>query len=1282
MTTFLRSVVSLEGIGEAWTRVVLATLAFAFCAVWALTPAMAQTGGTGSIEGTVVDSSGAVIPNATVTATNTLTGVKTSGTTTRAGYFAIPLLNPGPYSVTVTANGFQNFTQQNVVVDALATVAVNPKLVVGSAAETVTVTSQPALLQTEDANLGSNLENDTYDALPLAMNASARDPSAFAGLAVGVEGYSVQAAGPSTGSFNGGQTYENETYIEGLPLTSPGYGGGDTRSLAFGISVEAVEQFQVSTAGTQAMYEGQGTANYVVKSGTDKYHGGVYEYFRNTIFDAKPFFSPTSPTPVEHQNEFGGFVGGPIPFFNHKLFFFANYDGYRYDSVIGPAYQDVPTLAEQGLGTAFPGAADFSAAGYNIYDPLTCLTWNSSGTCTSRQQFSYLGTPNVIPPSRLSAVSKSFESYLPAPTNSNQFNNYLAQVPNLVNNDNGILKVDYDASSKNRIWGLFSRGRYANPVVGSLAAPSQFSNSALPIPYTDGRTVLEISTTVQVHDTYTIKTNMVNDIAWGESRLFIPLVSNTYGGNYPSKAGLKGLPPGVASSGFPDITFSGTNAVDYPVSWAGTNSHAFNETPNTFDVQDNFLWTKGKHQLTIGGQWQAIEDNENTPLTGSQAGFTFAAAETQNFNSSGALITNTGAPYASYMLGVVDSASVTQNSVAETGERWKTIAPYIQDNIQVTPKLTVNAGLRWDYWTPGTEVHDRMSFFNPTLPNPAAGNALGALEFTGRGVDSCGCRTPIASHYHNWGPRIGFAYSINNKTVIRGSYGIYYGHAGAVAGHNGNSRQGISQIGFDNAGSLTSVATGQGALFVAPAAGTNPTGPVNSSGQVIDGSWDNGYPGNPTAPPFINPSYGTGNILSPGPVGSAANPMGLGPSSAQTLVWPDTKTGAQPPQYQNWSLNIQRSLSPSTTVSVSYAGTMGHYLPGAGVAGPFTNQIPLQYLPLGATLNSTLVNTTTGVESASTLAAVQAVFPGLLSTLPFPNFVGTVAQALKPFPQYTSLSNPYQDVGNSEYQALQVSFIRRMTTGLTFMANYTYSKEEDDLAGVRVPGEDNLEWSVGGVDQKHVFAGTFVYQLPFGTDHGWRSGNTAVDSAIGGWQFSGIVQEHSGVPMTASGSCTGYSIIDASCYPNAAPIGNTVTIGTGASAVTYTWNGGSPWIGGRPTTAAAASAPTSHFVNPAAFINAPAGTYGNVARTAPDHLFTPRYGDVDLSIRKTVALRESLKLVIQADSFNVSNSVYLSAPNTTVPTFVGGNVASTSFGTYSSQANLPRKWQFSARLTF
>ena len=1084
---------------ENGARTTITVFVFFLWMVWAVGPAAAQTGGTGSIEGTVTDSTGAVVSDATVTATNTLTGAKTTNVTTKTGNFVIPLLLPGPYTVTVSASSFETLTQANVIVDALATVALNPKLTVGSAVQSIVVTTEPTMLSTDDVKLGSSIENETYDALPLAMNGSARDPTAFAGLAIGVNSYSVQAAGPSTGSFNGGQTYQNETYVEGLPLTSAGT-ESDTRNLAFGISVEAVEQFQVATAGTESTYEGQGVSNYVVKSGTNHFHGGVYEYFRNTIFDAKAFFSPTLPTTVEHQNEFGGLIGGPVPFLRNKLLFFANYDGYRYDSATLPAFQNIPTAAEQSGDFSGLLAAN-GGPGYAIYDPLNCISFKA-GACTGRAQFAYNGVLNVIPPGRLSSVSKSMQSYLPKPTNVGLINNYLATLPNLVNNDSGTLKVDYNLSDKHRLWGVFSRGKYANPIVGSLAAATQTTNSTLPIPYTDGRSVVEYATLAQLHEAYSIRTNLVNDIGWGLSRLWIPLISNTIGGDYPSKAGLSGLPAGMASTNFPDVTFSGTNTVDYPVSWDGTNSHAFNEAQTTFTLQDNLLWTKGRHHLTFGFQWQALQDNENTPLTGSQAGFTFAYQETANFNSSGALITTTGSDYASYLLGMIDSAAVTQNAVAETGGRYKTSSPYVQDNIQVTPKLTVNVGLRWDVWSPFTEVNNHMSFFNPTLANPAAGNTLGALQFAGGGVDSCGCKTPVNTHFNNWGPRFGFAYAVGDKTVIRSSYGIFYAHAGGVGGRT-NGRQGLSQIGFDNSGSLTSTATGQGALYTAPAAGTNP-------GSLTDGSWDNGYPGNPTAPPFLNPSYGTGNILSPGAIGSAANPMGLGPSSAQTLVYGDPAKGGIAPQYQDWTFNIQHSFTPNMTLSVAYAGTVGHHLPGAAVAGPFTNQIPLKYLPLGATLNSTLVNTTTGVESASVLAAVQAVFPGLLSTLPFPNFVGTVAQALKPYPQYTSLSNPWLDVGNSSYHALQVSFNRRMSGGLTFMGNYTWSKEEDDLAGVRVPGEDNLEWSVGALDRKQVAQVTAVYQLPFGAGHRLTSDNLVVRNVISGWQISGILQESSG----------------------------------------------------------------------------------------------------------------------------------------------------------------------------
>src|SRR5581483_3324674 len=267
-----------------------------------LLPALAQVTGSGTIEGTVVDPTSAAVAGATVTATNVATGVATTRQTTDAGFFVISPLQPGKYSVTVVANGFRKLLQNNIVVDALATVGLNPQLQVGNTERSITVEAAPPVLQTDDATLGATMRNEIYAALPLAMNGVARDPTQFVSLVPGVNSYTTQVAGPSFGSFNGGQTYQNEVYVEGLPMTNAGT-QGDTRNLALGISVEAVDQFQVETNGAKAMYEGQGVENYVLKSGSNSIHGAAYEYFRNTDLDARGFFP--SFTPIEHQNEFG-----------------------------------------------------------------------------------------------------------------------------------------------------------------------------------------------------------------------------------------------------------------------------------------------------------------------------------------------------------------------------------------------------------------------------------------------------------------------------------------------------------------------------------------------------------------------------------------------------------------------------------------------------------------------------------------------------------------------------------------------------------------------------------------------------------------------------------------------------------------------------------------------------------------------------------------------------------------------------------------------------------------
>jgi hypothetical protein len=1048
------------------------------------------------------------------------------------------------------------------------------------------VEAQPTVLQTDDVSLGSSMENKIYDSLPLAMNGSARDPTAFAGLSVGVNNYSTQAAGPSTGSFNGGQTYQNEVYIEGLPMTSAGT-EADTRNLAFGVSVEAVDQFQVETSGAKAMYEGQGVENYVFKSGTNQFHGGVFEYFRNTDFDARGFFATT--TPVEHQNEFGGTIGGPIK--KNKLFFFGSYDGYRYDSASAPGYQSIPTTAER--------SGNFSAFPQIIYDP-TSATGSSV-----RAPF----PNNTIPASRISSISTSFESYLPAPTNGNIQNNYLASLPVLVNNNNTTDKVDYNISDKNRIFGLISWGKYSTNFTGSL---TPITTSTLLPPYTDGRVVAETSTVGQIHDTYTFSPTVVNQFSVSYSRLWIPLGSDSANGDYPTKAGLTGLPPGLGSVAFPDMTFNGNNT---PVSWDGTNSHVFNEAQNTFDLQNNVLWVKGKHNLTLGFQFQALQDNETFAQT---AGFTFSNNETAQFNSTGTLISTTGLSYAGFLLGAVDSASAPQYAVTETGGRYKTYAVYAQDDYKVNSRLTLNLGLRENIWSPFNEVHNVMSFFNPTLANPLAGGSPGALQFAGNGVDSCGCATPVKQHNLNLGPRAGLAYRINDKTVIRAGYGIFYAHAGGVGGRT-NGRQGLSQIGYTSGNSFSSTVTGQPAFY-----------------------WNNGFPSNPLPPPFFNPSYGIGFITA-----AAGASIGAGPSTAQTLVYGDPNYGGKAPYYEDWSFDIQRSLTANLLLSVAYSASGGHWLPGAGVAGLFTNQIPEQYIALGSLLTQTLTPTT--------LAQAQARFPNI--KVPFPNFTGTIAQALKPFPQYNSISNPWLDIGNSSYNSLQVSLNHRLTHGFTYMINYTFSKELDDLlASPRDPNKDFLERAPGTIDHQQVATATFLYQPPFGAGRKWNSSNKVVSTLISNWQFSGIFTFTSGAPLTITGTCVGAGVIDATCFPNYNP-----------NFSGSVWENGSIGSGG-------ANVGSTPYLNKAAFADPANYTAGNVARAAPLALFAPHTDDFDLSVRREFAITERVRLAFQADAFNVNNGVHFAAP--------GMAIDSASFGIFSSMANQARKLQFSGRVSF
>ncbi|HXS94993.1 MAG TPA: TonB-dependent receptor [Candidatus Limnocylindrales bacterium] len=1143
--------------------------------------ALAQVAGGGSIQGTVTDPSGAVIPEVQVVATNVATGVETARQSTAAGLYVITPLPAGEYTVKVTASGFQTTTLQKVMVDALSTVSLPVEMKLGAATQEVTVTGAQTMLHTDDATLGGTMQNNVYTALPLAMNGVPRDPTQFIALMPGVAGMSTQVAGPTTESFNGTRG-ANELYVEGIPLTFPSQ-QADTRNLAFGVSVEAVDQFQAETNGQKAMYSGQGMQNFVLKSGTNQLHGSAFEYFRNTALDARGFFPKT--VPVEHQNEFGGTIGGPIK--KDKIFFFGSYSGYYYKTGETPELESIPTIAER--------TGDFSALPAVIYDPKsqTCV-----GAVCSKTPFG----GNMIPGNQISPVSKSLQSYLPSPTNGNITNNYLASLPESLHNNNTTNKVDANLSAKNRFYFMFSKGRYMTDFTGSLAP----NTDSMPLPYTQGRIVQENTTITQIHYTRTLTPALLNDFSFGYSRIFIPIISATAGGGYPVKAGLTGLPKGAASDVFPTVNFSGTNA---PNVWAGTNAVAFDQTENVWTMVDNMMWVHGKHAIGFGFQLQRMQDNNMNPDTGTRATFSFSNNETAGFSPTGTLVSTSGNAYAGYLLGALSSASITDNYVTELGSRFHGYSGFIQDDWKISSRLTLNLGLRYDLMGPYHEAYNRTSYLNPLEPNPAAGGRLGALDFAGYGPGTCNCgNVPMNTHYLNFGPRIGLAYKLTDKTVLRSGYGIVYAHQGGT-GNNGTGAS-PGQLGINASASFASSVTGQPAFY-----------------------WDNGVPAY-QKPPFINPGYGAGFTTA-------------SPGTASSLNYVPWNIAAKPPYFENWNIGIQREITPNTTASVTYAGSGGHFVLGNGALGYWTNSIPLQYLALGPLL---------GVQAtAANIAAAQAVFPNI--ALPYPNFSGTIAQMLKPFPQYAGVTYLWGNRGSSSYNSLQLNLNRRFAEGMTFNVNYVFSKELDNLGSNRNPFDGSLDRARGTSDRSHVVAATAVYYLPFGKGHRLGSSNKVASAIVSNWLLSGVFTFSTGAPLTITGSGCTVTGISSTCIASYNPAFS------GPVHINGTYGEGN--VTG---TGAVAYLAKSAFVDPAAY------TFGNLPRSAPFGLVAPYLLNEDASLRREMHLKERVKLMVEANMFNITNSVHFGAPGT--------NIDSANFGQVSTQANLPRKVQFNARITF
>lgn len=1155
--------------------------------------------GEASIQGTITDPSGAVVPDATVTAVNTNTNTSTPTKTTGAGFYVITPLTAGHYEITVAAKGFKKLTQQNITVNALETVTVNLTLNVGTQTQSVTITAAPPMLNTADATIGSTMPNHVYSELPIVMNGTQRNATGFAYLMPGVQ--SNETSGNVTdnsGIFNGSGPKGEVAgiYIDGVDFTQPA-GQGDPRYVWTAIPFDAVNQFQVQTAGYSAALEGQGVENYVVKSGTNRIHGSLFEYFRNTALDTWNFFSKNQvdpatgkpEKPVEHQNEYGVVAGFPIV--RDRVFLFGSYDGYRYQKGASPSYVTIPTLAER--------AGNFSGTGQPlIYDP-TSTTCGASG-CT-RNAF----PGNAIPTDEISPVAMALQKYLPAPTNSHLTNNYLGGNATGLSNWSTAERVDANLSSRQRITAVFAAGRQST--VGITSSP-------LPLPYAKAKYYIPKTKAIILEDTYTVTPHMVNQLKYAYGRYFDIDGNPQYGNkNWASSgAGIGNLPAGQASMSFPQVQWSGPNKPDQ---WGidGQYESMF----NTYTLVDNLQWTHGRQSFTFGAQKQWLESNylnaagASTPLN-----LQLSTAETGQFYAGSTTVDpNTGYSYASFLLGAIDKASFNQYSHNVTGLRYRPFSVWTQDNWQATNNLTLNLGLRWDVYPGMREANRAMSFFNPTIQNPVTGNP-GILEFAGHGLDSCQCATPIPTYWKNFGPRLGLAYAIGNNTVVHASWGVMYTHGGGVGG---STLGPPSLLGYTASPSPQSVVSGVPAFYLNNSTYYKSVGLSNTSFPFYK------------AAPFFHAGYGTGYSTN-----ATGSPAGM--------TYMDPYLSSRAPEYENWTVGIQRKLTANMTVSVNYVGSEGHFEPtqNHNARGYYSDEMNPKYLALGGLLSSQ--------ATSANIAAANAIMPGI--ALPYPTFTGTIGQMLRPFAQYPGVSDTFGDVGNSSFNAMEVVVQQRVSHGLTFTVNYTYSRTMDDDGTFRSGWlNHNVEWSPSVINVPQNLNATFVYQLPFG-----HTGNNYVRALDRGWVVSGIINYTSGTPL----AITSTKCVDpgqGTCMPNL----NAAF--SGPARIHGGWGSG--------VTSGNVKIP---FVNANAFTIPANYTIGTAPRTAAYNLYGPSYKDVDVSLRRTIRVAGPTSLLIEGDAFNLFNNVVFGG--------IGTTVGDSNFGEVTKQVNSSRDIQLAARLQF
>lgn len=1120
--------------------------------------AFAQTE-NGSLSGVVLDPGHAAVAGATVDVTSVADGVTFHTTSNADGIYLFASLPPGLWTVTAEKAGFKKLVRNEIQMFIAQRQTLDLQLEVGEVTQSIQVSANQTLLDTETSEKGQTLTPRMYQTLPF-WNGGLQNPSAFLSYMAGVNNGSETSIAGSTGRAR-------EQLIDGTSNVIPESGG----TVFNPPSMEAFSEFKLLVGTYTAEYgrTGGGIEILNTKSGTNDLHGTWVYSMKRQIWEAAGWSvnqNPANPPgyrPSDRFNETGGGIGGPVyipKVYNgrNKTFFYFSDDNDLRPVAPASIVNTVPTTLEtQGNFTQIPQA---------IYDPAT----TTSGTNPTRSPF----PGNIIPASRFSKISANIIPYIPPPNGSALTSNHSFVNTSQVTDHVWAFKIDHIFSERNRI-------AYFQSIDSQLtAAVSDFSGplgTALGSQYQKPRIF-------RVNHDYTFSPTVLLHSTYGYSRTvqlwFVPAQSG-----FASKVGFPGITGN--SDATPVINFA---AADGYTGWGMQQGKVNDGGQNNYTTQvdQGLTIVKGKHEFKAGWDMRR-EETYGYDLAGTNGNYVFARNETAMPGATG----TTGNSFASFLLGLPDSATAEATPVAFSVIRYQYYGFYFQDNWRISHKLTLNLGIRYDI--PINWYAPIMGSVSLTEPNPAANNYPGAYIFAGSGPDRSGNTRFWPTDFSDVGPRAGFAYQITPKTVLRGGFGIFY-----EATSNGGC------------GCTT---------------GANYTFTQVSNGLTAPFQWDGGLPKPPgyQPPPNLSPSVGNGTAVD-----------FMGP------------TFGKAPRIYTYSLNFQREIN-KFLIDVDYQGNRGYRLNST----VDLNQVNPSYLNLGPLLS----------QSITAPAVVAAGF-----TLPYPSFTGTLAQALRPFPQFQNVFSRNSGQGQTWYDSATFKVQRRFGAW-QFQASYVRSKTlalltyRQIFSQTQVYPQDmynlNQAKSYSPFDQPNVFNFLSTYDLPFGTGkHFLNHSSRLVNAFVGNWTLSDTHQYRSGALIALTCADTlgnGVLFTDARmCNENQAPV-----------------------LTGQSRTSLNPNNPSSLYFNAAAFSVPGQYSFGTSSQYNSKFRQPPVFVD-NIAVIKQLAVwpkgdGSRIRLQYMANAFNPFNRTNFG---------VNGTVGSANFGRATGPQYGPRNITMQLRLNF